>query len=152
MKGVLARLAGALALAALLGVEAIPVSAAPASAACGVVLDVANPDANARVSRGRLNIAGVAYDKNAKTGTGIDLITAFLGDRDAGGGSAARPGGYIGAATLGLSNPLNSSGQFAKAGFNLKTLSLRKGKWTINIYARGTNCEAVASIPIRVDV
>jgi hypothetical protein len=151
MKGVLARLIGALALAALLGVEAIPVAAAPASAACSVVLDVANPAAGVRVPRGRLNISGVAYDKNARTGTGVDMVTAFLGDRDLG-GSAGRPGGYLGAATLGLANPNMASGQFSKAGFNLKTLSLRKGKWTLFIYARGGNCESVVTIPIKVDV
>lgn len=152
MKGVLARLLGALVLAALLGVEAIPVAAAPASAACSVVLDVANPAAGVRVARGRLNISGVAYDKNARTGTGVDMVTAFLGDRDLGGGSAGRPGGYIGAATLGLANPNTASGQFSKAGFNLKTLSLRKGAWTLFIYARGGNCESVVTIPIKVDV
>jgi hypothetical protein len=80
------------------------------------------------------------------------MVTAFLGDRDIGGGSAGRPGGYLGSATLGLANPHMASGQFSKAGFDLKTLSLRKGKWTLFIYARGRNCESVAAIPIKVDV
>jgi hypothetical protein len=147
MKGVLARLAGAVALAALLGMEVTPISAAT----CGVVLDVANPSSGAKVPRGRLNIEGVAYDKNATTGTGVDMVSGFIGDRDLGGATAGRPGGYIGSATLGLPNPLAATGQWSKAGFQLRTLSLRKGAYTLYIYARGGNCEAVQTIPIKVD-
>src|SRR5438876_12335926 len=127
MKGVFVHAIGLVVLLALLGMEVVSVSAAPSAApaaASSIVFDVANPPAGATVPRGRLIITGVAYDTKATSGTGIDLITAFLGDRDAGGGSAARPGGYLGAATIGLPNPSAASGQWSKAGFNLKTLSL----------------------------
>jgi hypothetical protein len=154
MKGVLIRASGLVALLALLGMEVISVSAAPSAAASTIVFDVANPPAGATVPRGRLNISGVAYDTAATSGTGIDQITVFLGDRDMGGASSGRPGGYLGAATLGLPNPMAGSGQLSKAGFNLKTFSLRKGAWTLWIYARSSasNKEAVVQIPVKVDV
>jgi hypothetical protein len=97
--------------------------------------------------RGRHVLSGVAFDTAAKTGTGVDQVTVFLGPRDLG-------GDYHGTATLDQPNTLGSkNAQFANAGWKFTTKSLRKGSWTLYVYARSsvTGMETVSTIPINVD-
>lgn len=95
MKGILSRAAAAAVATALLAVSTIPVSAA--SAGSGPVLVVSNPAPNDYLRRGRHIITGVAYDPAATSSTGVDQVTVFLGDRDAGGTfcRCGVPGGYL---------------------------------------------------------
>jgi hypothetical protein len=156
MKGAFSRIATAVITSALLATIAIPVSAAPAAApsSTGPVLEVFNPVANDYLRRGRHVITGIAYDPTATTGTGVDQVTVFLGDRDGGGNTWYVPGGYLGSATLGQANIKGAANaQFAKAGWSLKTKSLRKGSYTLYVYARSsvTGRESVTQVPIRVD-
>ena len=149
MKGVFPRLVIGIAVTALLGVSVIPVSAAPT----GPTLDVANPVAGTYLRRGRHMIGGVACDKTAKTGTGVDSVTAFLGNRDAAGNAVFVPGGFLGSATLGLPTTGTACAGVTGAGWSLKTKSLKKGSYTLFVYARSsvTGSETVMQIPIRVD-
>ena len=150
LKGVFPRLAAGGAVLALLGVSAIPVSAV----AIGPSLDVSNPSAGSYMRRGKHMFTGVACDKNAKSGSGISSVTVFLGDRDAANGVAFyAPGGYVGSATLGLPATGGPCAGVSGAGWKLKTISLKKGKYTLFVYARSsvTGGETVTQIPIRVD-
>ena len=151
LKGVFPRLAAGGAVLALLGVSAIPVQAV---AILGPSLDVSNPSACSYMRRGKHMFTGVACDKNAKSGSGVNSVTMFLGDRDAANGVAFyTPGGYLGTATLGMPTTGGPCMGVSGAGWSLKTKSLKKGKYTLFVYARSsvTGGETVTQIPIRVD-
>jgi len=142
MKGVFPRLMAGIAITALLGVSAIPVSAATVP---GPTLDVSNPSAGHFLRRGRHMIHGVACDKSATSGTGVDSVTVFKGDRDTG-------GKFLGAATLGLRTTGTACKGVAGAGWRLKSASLKKGSFTLFVYAHSVSGgETVLQIPIRVD-
>lgn len=51
----------------------------------GPVLLLANPNAYDTLNRGPLLVTGVAYDPASTSGSGIDQVSFFLDDRDAGG-------------------------------------------------------------------
>ena len=56
-----------------------------APSGASIVLDVANPSPGDTIHVGGINIEGMAWDKAAQSGTGIDRIEIFLDDRDSGG-------------------------------------------------------------------
>ena len=148
MQGVVPRLTAGIAVAALLVVSAIPVQAVGQ----GPTLDVATPIEGSFMRRGKQMFMGVACDKTARKGSGVDRVQVFLGDRDKGGVFFV-PGGYLGTATLGLPTTGGPCTGVDGAGWKLKTKSLKKGKWTVFVYARSsvTGVETVQQIHIRVD-
>ena len=78
---------------------------------------------------------GQAFDRAAATGSGVDRVSIFLDDRDAG-------GQHIGDATL---------GQPGQTGFTVTAdLSRSNGGHTLFIYARSavSGHEAVVSFPV----
>jgi hypothetical protein len=134
--------------------QAVPSATPTASAAAscvttpaqGVVLIVENPNPGDVLTPGsNVVIQGIAYDPTAASGIGVDRVSGYLGDRDTG-------GIFWGNAVLGLPNPLANSGQFATAGFSLRspTIPAGSGGRTIFIYAHSsvTNREAIASVPV----
>jgi hypothetical protein len=82
MKGVISRLAVvAGTVAMLVAMSVVPVSAV---AVQGPVLRVFNPNPGDTLPRGRLFFLGQAWDASATTGQGIDRVSVYSGDRDAG--------------------------------------------------------------------
>lgn len=149
MQGVFPRLAAGIAVTALLAVSAIPVQAAGP----GPTLDVSAPLPGSFMRRGKQMFMGVACDKGATKGSGVDRVQVFLGDRDKAGAAFFVPGGYLGTAKLGLPTTGGPCSGVQGAGWSLKTKSLKKGNWTVFVYARSsvTGGETVTQIPIRVD-
>ena len=150
MKGALPRLAAGIASLALVAVSAIPVSA---QATTGPALEISNPTENAFLRRGRHIMTGQACDRSAKSGSGVDRVQVFIGPREAGGQASFVPGGFLGNATLGLPTLAGPCTGMAKAGWSLKTKSLKKGTWTLFVYARSsvTGKETVQTVTVRVD-
>jgi hypothetical protein len=116
-----------------------PPPAVPARTQPGptLVLSVGNPQPNDLVPRGRLVMQGLAFDRSAPQGTGVDKVSVFLDDRDAG-------GQHLGDATLGQPNA---------GGFSVSAdFSRASGKHALFVYARSsvTGREAVLSFPINV--
>jgi hypothetical protein len=148
-KGVFARLATGIAVAALLAVSVVPVSAQ----VMGPTLDVSNPSPGDYVPRGRYVMTGVACDPAATSGSGISQVTVYLGNRDTAEVAWYVPGGYLGTATLGLPTSSGLCGGVQGAGWSLKTKSLRKGSYTLFVYATSsvTGMETVKQIPFKVD-
>jgi hypothetical protein len=113
----------------------------------GVQIILGNPQPGDTLLSGtQVILNGVAFDPAATSVTGISSVTAFLGDRAAGGIS-------LGSAILGLPNPLAPAGsQFANAGFQLRTSSLPSGSGgrSLFIYAQSSvsNAEGVLEVPI----
>jgi hypothetical protein len=101
--------------------------------------DVLAPDSN-------VNVTGIAYDTTATDGSGIDRVSIYLGDRDAG-------GTFWGNALLGQANPAaGSNSQLANAGYSLRSPSLPKQSGSRSIFAyahsRVSNSEGVQEVPI----
>jgi hypothetical protein len=70
-----------------------------------IALSVGNPSPGDTIKGGNLVIEGSAFDSAADSGTGIDAVNIFLGERDAGGmmlGSADDPGASIWSAQVKL--------------------------------------------------
>jgi len=116
-----------------------PAAALPATTQPGpsLVLSVGNPQPGDLVPRGRLVMQGLAFDRAASQGSGVDKVSVFLDDRDTG-------GQHLGDATLGQPNA---------AGFTISAdFSRASGKHTLFAYARSsvTGREAVLSFPISV--
>ncbi|MDQ6671887.1 MAG: hypothetical protein M3069_14305 [Chloroflexota bacterium] len=166
------RLGIALAVMTILATAAIPSYAQSAPMPPpGPLIEVANPDANAYVRRGKMWIYGNACDPNAGSlqggpaGTGIKRVAAFFGDRDTLVGIPSwRPGGYLTSASatdvtpqpaseLGLPSTSSMCKGMQNAGFGLFTPSLKEGIWDLNVYALSmTGAETHIVIPgIRVD-
>jgi hypothetical protein len=174
MKGIVSRIGTGAAVAVLLGVLALPVSAQDKPAAAAPVVDVSFPVANSYLRRGQNWVNGVACDPNASASdptAGISRIQVFLGDRDTGEGAPSwRPGGFMGQATIGgttpefsvnaaensrmgLNAPEASVCKGMNAGFRILPSSFRKGRWTMNVYVLAKNGkETRITIPgLRVD-
>jgi hypothetical protein len=127
-------------------------TAAPATPSCvpppqGIVLTVQNPQPGASLSPGSsVVIDGVAYDQSSTSGAGISSVTAYLGDRNAG-------GIFLGTATLGQPNPgVGSNSPFASAGFTLRSATLPTGSGgrSIFVYAHSSLVDREASVQIPV--
>jgi hypothetical protein len=125
-----------------------PVSTTPAMST-DVFLDVANPSAGSTVLAGAYSLEGVAYDKTAKEGAGIDRVDVFLDSRDDG-------GLRLGSALLGMNNPSATPGsQWATAGFRMviDLPSNQKGLHTLSFYAHSsvTGSETLVEIPVTIE-
>jgi hypothetical protein len=146
MRKVAVRIALSLALVATLGLSAT--SAFAQEAPRGPTLVVGNPSAGDMITQGAFTMEGVAFDSAATTGVGVDRVSVFLGDREAG-------GKFLGDATLGMPAAMPvPSGQFAQAGWTLETPALTgAGEMTeLCVYARSavTGQETVLDIPISI--
>jgi hypothetical protein len=148
MRSLILRIGSCLALALGLGVGVLPAGAHPQPPA--PTLDVANPSPGDMLTPGTMVMQGVAYDDNAETGTGVDRVSVFLGDRDEENGAQ-----FLGHARLGLPNPQAVEGgdtQFEFAGWSIITPPLRATgqQRAIHVYARSSvsGVEAIEVIPI----
>ena len=100
-----------------------------------LVLSVANPQPGDLVPRGKYVMQGLAFDRAANSGSGVDRVSVFIDDRDSG-------GQLVGDATLGKPTP---------TGFTVTAdLSKTSGGHTLFVYARSSvsGKEAVVSFPV----
>ena len=141
----LSRAAAVLALASTMGLAALPVSAAQLPAP---VLQLSSPLASGTVLEPAPYLfTGVAFDKNATTGAGIDRVQLFLdADRDQGGQllAEARP--------LDPAAAVTPDSMIAGDDFQLSAPALSPGAHTLYAYAYSsvTNEETVVAIPVTV--
>jgi hypothetical protein len=99
------------------------------------VLSVGNPQPNDLLPRGNVVMQGLAFDRSASSGSGVDRVSVFVDDRDSG-------GQLVGDAVL---------GQPGATGFTVTAdLSRAGGGHTLFVYARSsvTGREAVVSFPV----
>ena len=99
------------------------------------MLSVGNPQPNDLLPRGKYVMQGLAFDRAANSGSGVDRVSVFVDDRDAG-------GQHVGDAVL---------GQPGATGFTVTAdLSRASGGHTLFVYARSavTGREAVVSFPV----
>jgi D-serine dehydratase len=100
-----------------------------------LVLSIGNPQPGDLIPRSKYVMQGLAFDRAAQSGSGIDRVSAFVDDRDAG-------GQFVGDAVL---------GQPTATGFTLTAdLTRSAGKHTLFVYARSsvTGSESVVSFPV----
>jgi hypothetical protein len=102
-----------------------------------LVLSVANPQPEDLVPHSGYAMQGVAYDRNAGAGSGVDRVAVFLGDRDNG-------GQHLGDAKLGEPQP----GAFALT----VDFSKSSGQHSLFVYARSavSGKETVVNFPITI--
>jgi hypothetical protein len=135
------RLGVMIAIASLFATATLPVSAA----SDGPVLIVANPNSGDMLTPGRMMLQGVAFDREASQGSGVDRVSIFLDDRDLG-------GQFLGDATLGATTTVG--GVPLSAGWTLTTPPLAGGGQLheLHVYARNADGgdETVVSIPITI--
>src|SRR5579864_5704475 len=126
------------------GASGSPGVPAPAAALAAVVqpgpslvLSVGNPQPNDSLPRGKYVMQGLAFDRAANTGSGVDRVSVFVDDRDSG-------GQHVGDATL---------GQPVANGFSATVdLSRTSGAHTLFVYARSsvTGQETSVNFPITI--
>jgi hypothetical protein len=121
-------------------------AAAPAPAAAlapviqpgpSLVLSVGNPQPNDSLPRGKYVMQGLAFDRAANAGSGVDRVSVFVDDRDSG-------GQHVGDAVL---------GQPVANGFSATVdLSRMSGAHTLFVYARSavTGQEASVNFPVTI--
>jgi hypothetical protein len=148
MRSLMVRMTSGLAVVVVLGIGVLPAAAHPQPPA--PTLDVANPSSGDMLTPGSMVIQGVAYDDNAETGTGVDRVSVFLGDRDEENGAQ-----FLGYAKLGLPNPQaveQGDTQFDLAGWSLTTPPLKATgqERAIHVYARSSVSGMEAIEVIRV--
>jgi polysaccharide biosynthesis protein PslG len=123
-----------------------PGAVAPSSAASlpavvqpgpSLVLTIGNPQPGDLLPRSKYVMQGLAFDRAAASGSGVDRVSVFLDDRDAG-------GQHLSDATLGQPTPTGFS-----ATIDLSRLS---GSHTLFVYARSavSGNESVVSFPVSV--
>jgi hypothetical protein len=132
--------------AAQAGPTATPTASSCVTPPQGVVILIQGPNPGDVLSPGtNVVVQGIAYDSTSPSGPGIDRVSVYLGDRDAG-------GTFWGNATLGLANPQAGSGPLSTAGFSLRspTIPTGSGGRDIFVYAHSsvTNREGIASVPV----
>jgi hypothetical protein len=110
-------------------------------------LDVGNPAAGDSIHVGRYMIEGIAFDRAADQGVGIERVDIFLDDRDTG-------GVLIGSGALGVPNPVPDDPELSGAGWQARVTIPRAmlGAHTMFVYALSavTGGEAVVTIPVLV--
>ena len=116
-----------------------PLALLPATTQPGasLVLSVGNPQPGDLLPRGKYVMHGQAFDRAASSGSGVDRVSVFVDDRDAG-------GQLVGDATL---------GQPGFTGFTVTAdLSRLGGGHTLFVYARSavSGKETVVSFPVSV--
>ncbi len=115
------------------------VAALPAVVQSGpsLVLSVGNPQPGDLLPRGKYVMQGLAFDRAATTGSGVDRVSVFLDDRDSG-------GQLIGDGVLGQPTPTGFSATI--------DLSRTSGQHTLFVYARSavTGKETTVNLPVNV--
>jgi hypothetical protein len=110
-------------------------------------LDVGNPAAGDHIHVGKYVIEGLAFDRAADKGAGIERIDIFVDDRETG-------GVLIGSAELGVPNPVSDDPQLSDAGWKALVTIPRSmlGPRTLFVYALSatTGGELVQAIPVVV--
>jgi len=110
-------------------------------------LDVGNPGSGDTIHVGAMVLQGIAFDRAAEEGAGIDHIDVFLDDRDAG-------GMLIGHAVMGAPSPVPDDPDLAGAGWSAQVTLTSKmtGPHTMFFYALSgvTGEEMVVGVPVRV--
>jgi hypothetical protein len=102
-----------------------------------LVLSVNNPQPGDLLPKGKVVMQGLAFDRAATSGSGVDRVSIFVDDRDSG-------GQHVGDATL---------GQPGATGFTVTAdLTRAAGSHTLFVYARSavTGREAVVSFPVTI--
>lgn len=102
-----------------------------------LVLSVGNPQPNDLLPHAKYIMQGLAFDRAANSGSGVDRVSVFLEDREAG-------GQLVGNAVL---------GQPGATGFTVTAdLSRSGGGHTLYVYARSavTGHETVVSFPVSI--
>jgi hypothetical protein len=127
-------------------VIARPGAAAPAPAAAlpaiiqpgpSLVLSVGNPQPGDSLPRGKYQMQGLAFDRAASSGSGVDRVSVFVDDRDTG-------GQHVGDAVL---------GQPVANGFSVTVdLSRASGDHNLYVYARSavTGKETTVNFPVTI--
>ncbi|HEY3060157.1 MAG TPA: hypothetical protein VGL99_14445 [Chloroflexota bacterium] len=124
-----------------------PTTTTPSSST--VTFEVANPAPGATILAGAYSIEGMAFDKSATQGMGIDRIDVFLDNRDAG-------GTFLGTAALGMNNPTQTAdSQFANSGFRLIVNLPRnqRGLHTLQFIAHSSvgGGETMMEVPVTIE-
>lgn len=137
----LLRIVSTLALTIAFAFAALPAAAHP-------TLEVSNPSPNDRLTPGALVMYGVAFDREATQGSGVDQVLVFVGSRDHG-------GQLLGQARLGMPSTMpGASGQFTLAGWMLRTQAIKGAgeQRTLFVYAHSavTDTETVVKVPVMV--
>ncbi|MBV9750439.1 MAG: hypothetical protein JO157_16660, partial [Acetobacteraceae bacterium] len=102
-----------------------------------LVLNIDNPQPNALLPRARYVMQGQAFDRAARSGSGVDRVSVFLEDRDTG-------GQHLADATLGQPSATDFTAT--------ADLSKSSGSHTLYVYARSavSGTETVASFPVAI--
>jgi len=151
------RLVGPLAAAVLLAVASLPVMAqsesggapaqSPAEKAAQMYLEVSNPSGGDSIHVGGYMMEGMAFDRAADEGAGIDHVEIFLDNRDTG-------GVLIGSGQMGAASPVPDDPQLAEAAWSAQVNVPRNmiGPRTMFVYTMSaiTGGELVVGIPITV--
>ena len=120
---------------------------APENLAAQMFLDVGNPSPGDTLHVGRYMIEGIAFDRAAEQGAGIERIDIFLDNRDTG-------GLLIGTAQMGAPSPVPDDPQLSDAGWNAQVTIPRAmvGGHTMLVYALSaiTGGELVVGVPVTV--
>jgi hypothetical protein len=120
---------------------------APNNLAAQMYLDIGNPSSGDTVHVGRYMIEGIAFDRAAEQGAGIERIEIFLDNRDTG-------GVLIGTGQMGSSVLVPEDPQLSDAGWNAQVTIPRTltGAHTIFVHALSaiTGGELVVGIPVVV--
>jgi len=137
----LLRIVTTLALGIAFAIAAMPAAAHP-------TLEVSNPSPNDRLTPGALVMYGVAFDRDATQGSGVDQVLVFVGSRDHG-------GQLLGEAKLGMPSTMPGvSAQFTSAGWMIRTQAIKGAgeQRTLFVYAHSavTDTETVIKVPVTV--
>jgi hypothetical protein len=135
-------------------------SPAVTSSASSVVFDVANPAPGDTIHVGGMTIEGVAFDHQAKVGTGVDQVQIFLGNRDDAGVflADATPGaeptvvdnGDDSITLVGGDTSMSGASNLWHAVVNVPTNET--GNHTLYFYAHSaiTGAESVLTVPVTI--
>jgi hypothetical protein len=120
---------------------------APENLAAQMYLDVGNPSSADTVHVGRYVIEGIAFDRAADQGAGIERIDIFLGNRDSG-------GVLIGSGQMGAPSLVTTDPELSDAGWTAQVTIPRTmmGAHTLFVHALSaiTGGELVVGIPVTV--
>jgi len=120
---------------------------APNNLAAQMYLDVGNPSSGDTVHVGRYMIEGIAFDRAAEQGAGIERIDIFLDNRDTG-------GVLIGSGQMGAPSPVPTDPELGDAGWTAQVTIPRMltGGHTLFVYALSaiTGGELTIGIPVSV--
>ena len=109
--------------------------------------DVGNPSMGDTIHVGGFLIEGIAFDRAADQGSGIERIDVFLDDRDTG-------GMVVGHGVLGAPSPVPDDPELAGSGWTARVMLTSKmtGPHTMFFYALSevTGEELVVTVPVNV--